>query len=534
VLEHDRTASMFVWRPYCTSDLVLLCLPLKATEITSGYASVPLVTNSHPSTLPPGAGSTNAVMTNINETGLEVSCSATQSLDTNVTSLIALQNTSLALPSSLSFSDDSRDKSVSSIDKMRNEFAAMQEKLKRKEATIAMPPCMALPVGASTKELGRVNEGGLLEVDATIAMPTCIVLPVAASTKELGRVNEGGLEVVPNASLPPYYSNADPFSGKSDDTIEALMTKLKAKEAIKKKVEREGVESSAKKEQEQEAKKAQPPALKKKQQVVLPPYSNGDSSSEESVGSFAPSSSNLNLEIDAAFKQKQKQEAKLKAQQEAAGVRNEVHLMTEKKQAVALEKKRKKERSPAPLKKKPPAVVAVTTKKTEPDEASGIALLGEVVATKTNQTKGHKKPTAKAAAKKEEPKPLQETKDQVVEKRFVCQIHRQGYIDLTALVALKAYLKSSTRYDLTTLLTNSCCHNCSKPVGDHDSCLYYCLSCKNELCLPSAVEDESPAQKNRPLPWLCQPCYVAEAGPTGGGKKSTRKRKQTSKAQENY
>jgi hypothetical protein len=601
-----------VWRPYCSSDL-LICLPLKvATETTLVNASVPPAPSF---------------------------CS---------------------LPSSsFYFDDDPCDESVSSIDKMLNEYGASQEQLKAKEA---------------------------LKEEAVI---TAVV-------------------VVPNVSLPPSYSNTDPFSEESDDpAIAALEKQLTALKAIKKKkVEQEAVESREKKEQEEAAKKAQALALKKKEQAFLL------ASSEESEGSFSPSTSNLNLESDGAFKKKQQQEAKLRAQEEAAVARNKVQLVAEKKNAVlpvAIGKKKKEERRLAPLKKKQSAFVASATKNKELDEASGISLLGEVLATNVNQTKGGEKPTAKkkeeqavllasseesegsfspstsnlnlesdgafkkkqqqeaklraqqeaavarkvvatnanqtkggekptakkkeeqtlatlkkkqsafvasatkkkdldeasgisllgevlatnanqtkggekptakkreeqtlatlknkpskkkeldeasgiallgeaqatktkhttgsekstaiAAAKKQKTNSLQQTKDREVEQRFVCQVHGHRHIDLQPLLNLKDYLKPSARFvELTMLLTSSHCHNCSKQVGGHDSCLYYCLPCKNEMC---TVEDESQGHK-LPLPWLCEPCFVAEAGQTGGGKKLTRKRKQTSKAQETY
>jgi hypothetical protein len=414
-------------------------------------ASVPQAINSHPFTSPPGSGSIN-VTTNINETGLEVSCSVTQSLATILASPIALQDTSLTHSPSLYFSDQSYDKAVAAC---------------------------------TTKALGSVNEG-VFEVDTTIAKPPFMALPFAAGTELLGLVKEGGLEVVPTASLPPSFDSlTDLFNEDSNDSIAAMQKVLDAKRASKKKIQLEASLSMEEKVQEEVAKKASALAVTRKEVAVLPASSKGYSSSEESGGSFAPVTSNLDLEIVAAFDKKQEQEAKLKAQQEAAVVRNEEQLMTAKKKAVpvAIEKKKKEERRPVPLLKKQPIVVADALQ---------------------------------------------------LEKRFVCQIHRQGYIDLTALLDLKGYLKSSATYDLSTLLTTSNCHICSKCVRDLDSCLYYCLLCKNEMCLSGNIEDDSHGDSKRSLPWLCEPCYVAEGESTVGEKKSTRKRKQTSKAQENY
>jgi hypothetical protein len=401
------------------------------------------------------------VTTNINETGLEVSCSATQSLATILTSPIALQDTSLTHSPSLYFSDQSCDKAVAAC---------------------------------TTKALGTVNEG-VFEVNTTIAKPPFVALPFAAGTELLGLVKEGGLEVVPTASLPPSFDSlTDAFNEDSDDSIAAMQKQLDARRASKKKVQREASLSMEEK--------------------VLPASSKGYSSSEESGGSFAPVTSDLDLDIVAAFERKQEQEAKLKAQQEAARVRNEVQLMTAKMKAVpvAIKKKKKEDRRPVPLLKKQPIVVS----------------------TKTNQTKGRKKPTAEAPAQKQKTNALQP------EKKFVCQIHRHGYIDLTPLLDLKGYLKGAATYDLSTLLTTSNCHICSSGVWDLDldSCLYYCLTCKNEICLSGNIKDDSHGDSKRSLPWLCQPCFVAEgvaeAESTVGDKKSTRKRKATSKAQENY
>jgi hypothetical protein len=459
-------------------------------------ASVPQATNSHPFASPPGSGSIN-VTTNINETGLEVSYSVTQSLATILTSPIALQDTSLPHSPSLYFSDQSYDKAIAAC---------------------------------TTEALGSVNKG-VLEVDTTIAKPPFMALPFAAGTELLGLVKEGRLEVVPTASLPPSFDSlTDPFNEDSDDSIAALQKVLDAKRASKKKVQLEASLTMEEKVPEEVAKNASFLAVTKKKVAVLPASSKGYSSSEESVGSFSPVTSDLDLAIVAAFDKKKEQEAKLKAQQEAAVVRNEVQLMTAKKKAVpvAIEKKKKEERRPVPLLKKQPIVVAVCTKKKAPDKGTGNTLLGEVVPTMTNQTKGPNKQSAEAPAQNQKTNALQP------EKRFVCQIHRQGYIDLTALLDLKGYLKSSATYDLSTLLTTSNCHICSKCVRDLDSCLYYCLLCKNEMCLSGNIEDDSHGDSMRYLPWLCEPCYVAEGESTVGEKKSTRKRKQTSKAQENY
>ena len=170
--------------------------------------------------------------TNINETGLEVSCSATQSLATILTSPIALQNTSLRHSPSLYFSDEFCDKAVAAC---------------------------------TTKALVSVNKG-VFEVNTNIAKPPFMALPFAAGTELLGLVKEGGLEVVPTASLPPSFDSlTDPFNEDSDDSIAAMQKELDAKRARKKKVQLEASLSMEEKVQEEVAL-----AVTKKRSCLLP------------------------------------------------------------------------------------------------------------------------------------------------------------------------------------------------------------------------------------------------------------------------
>jgi hypothetical protein len=120
-----------------------------------------------------------------------------------------------------------------------------------------------------------------------------------------------------------------------------------------------------------------------------------------------------------------------------------------------------------------------------------------------------------------------------VDEKFICKIHRHGSVDLELLQNLKAYLKPGASYGLTTLLTSSHCHGCSKHVTEQLRCIYYCMRCKNEMCnIQNLADDEAATGDMRTLPWLCGPCYVAGVEHNDGrGEKSTRKRKPTSKAQ---
>jgi hypothetical protein len=161
----------------------------------------------------------------------------------------------------------------------------------------------------------------------------------------------------------------------------------------------------------------------------------------------------------------------------------------------------------AALKKKLPTVITAARKK-------------------PNQTLGRNPVKAVAAL----PQPNGQPE---VEEKFICEIHRHGSVDLEMLQNVKAYLKPGASYELTTLLTSSHCHSCSKHVTEEDCAIYYCMRCKNEMCYDlNIANDELSGGDVRTLPWLCGPCFVAGVEHAGKGKKSTRKRKPTSKAQE--
>jgi hypothetical protein len=153
------------------------------------------------------------------------------------------------------------------------------------------------------------------------------------------------------------------------------------------------------------------------------------------------------------------------------------------------------------------------------------------IMTAERKKKGREQATAAVERAKKSQQDAQKARE--VDEKFICKIHRHGSVDLELLQNLKAYLKPGASYELTTLLTSSHCHGCSKLVTEQMCSIYYCMRCKNEMCnIQNMADNEAALGDMRTLPWLCGPCYVAGLEHNDGrGQKSTRKRKPSSKAQ---